>query len=150
MSNSFIISFGDFKIDLPIKTLASMAKQAAREQSGQKKAAAAPAIVKEIETPEVIKQAAPVVQTPTPTPRKRAPSIAYGRYSSFNAFVKKEILLKLPVGSSQFVPHPNPRQALLRALDSSYQLRAKGIHTVISVRQAIESGVSGIRIFRLR
>ena len=158
MNNSFIISFGDFKIDLPIKTLTSLAKQAAREQAKQKKPAAAPAIVKEIETPEVIKQAAPVVQAPTPTPRKRGPSIAngrgraipYGRYNSFNAYLKEEILPNMVVGSSQFVPHPDTRRARQKALDSSYELRAKGTHIIISVRQAIESGVSGVRIFRLR
>ena len=150
MNNSFIISFGDFKIDLPIKTLTSLAKQAAREQAKQKKPAAAPAIVKEIETPEVIKQAAPVVQATTSTANGRGRAIPYGRYNSFNAYLKEEILPNLVVGSSQFVPHPDTRSARQKALDSSYELRAKGTHIIISVRQAIESGVSGIRIFRLR
>ena len=150
MNNSFIISFGDFKIDLPIKTLTSLAKQAAREQAKQVKPAAAPAIVKEIETPEVIKQAAPVVQATTSTANKRGRAIPYGRHYSFNAFLREEVLPSLPVNSSRFVAHPNPRIALQRALDTSYQFRAEGTHLVISVRQAIESGVSGIRIFRLR
>ena len=150
MNNSFIISFGDFKIDLPIKTLTSLAKQAAREQAKQKKPAAAPAIVKEIETPEVIKQAAPVVQATPSTANGRGRAIPYGRYNSFSAYLKEEILPNLVVGSSQFVPHPDTRRARQKALDSSYELRAKGTHIIISVRQAIESGVSGIRIFRLR
>lgn len=157
MTNSFIISFGDFKIDLPVDALASLAKQAASKQAVQKKPAAPAipkvivnAISKEFQTPEVIKQAAPVVQAPAPTPKKRGPRIPYGRYSSFNAFLKDEVLPKLPTGSSQFVSHPNPHLAVNRALDVSYQLRAKGNHIVISVKQAIESGVSGIRIFRLR
>jgi hypothetical protein len=150
MNNSFIISFGDFKIDLPIKTLTSLAKQAAREQAKQKKPAAAPAIVKEIETPEVIKQAAPVVQATTSTANGRGRAIPYGRYNSFSAYLKEEILPNMVVGTSQFVPHPDTRRARQKALDSSYELRAKGTHIIISVRQAIESGVSGVRIFRLR
>ena len=150
MNNSFIISFGDFKIDLPIKTLTSLAKQAAREQAKQKKPAAAPAIVKEIETPEVIKQAAPVVQATASTAKGRGRAIPYGRYNSFSAYLKEEILPNMVVGTSQFVPHPDTRRARQKALDSSYELRAKGTHIIISVRQAIESGVSGVRIFRLR
>lgn len=153
MTNSFIISFGDFKIDLPVDALTSLAKQAATKQAAQKKpvvAAPPKVIVKNIETPEVIKQAAPVVQTPAPTPKKRGPTIPYGRHSSFNAFLREEILTKMASGSSLFVPHPEPRLATNRALDVSYQLRAKGNHVVISVKQAIESGISGIRIFRLR
>lgn len=142
MTNNILsITFGAFKMDVPLDGIKKMAKSAERKQK------TASGIVKRIETKEAMPTATLVVSTKTA--RVRGPNVAYGAYKSFSAYLQQAVL-KIPVGESLFITHPDSKRARYIAHDASRILRNKGSHNVISVRQVIESGVSGIRIYRLR
>jgi|DEB19_MinimDraft_3_1074340.scaffolds.fasta_scaffold05369_9 hypothetical protein len=145
MTNNILsISFGSFKMDVPLDGIKKLAKTAERKQK------AAPAIVQHIETKEAMPTSAPatVAEVKTVKASKGAP-IPYGGHKSFSAYLMHSIP-QIPVGQALFVPHPHSIRARYAAHDAGYSLRDKGTHVIISVRQVVESGVSGIRIYRLR
>ena len=151
MTNILSISFGSFKLDVPLDAISKMSATPA----ASKVAASAPAkpkvsaIVKEVPTlKEAIPSAKPVVKAAAlPAAKPTLPKLTLT--TSYSKHIQNTIR-NMGIGDV-FIAHPEScRKAQTMALVAARDLRNSGYHCEIATRQCTEDGMTGARIWRLR